>query len=389
MDGIGNAVGMVGGAVHDVLKGVQLGQQLIEEILTEGLQHLRLQLAHDAAHVLPARHGAGVGAAIQPAAAAARHAADVVANLVIAHGAGVDAALHRTVGQAHHAADVRIGGNIIHGVELGEAGVIRFGVILKILGVDAAAVFTAGHRAVIFAHHAAGGVFTGDAAGEAAAYQLTAGFVGADEAADAVISDNGAEARAVQDAPGIAAGQQAQIILPVAGVDGARHGEVLHGGAALDIAEQTPHIAAAAQLQAGNFVAVALKRPAEGGDGGKVRPLKVQIIFQNHGLAPRPRIQRAVAGEVHQVLHGFNGDRIFRRQNTGNGQCAHQHGGHQEGGQLFHAGFHCTSPPSSWVSGVTAVSGGSCGESPEAAPSGNLSKLPEDMIAEMSPLTTP
>ena len=37
MDGIGNAVSVVGGTVHDILKRIQLGQQLVEEILAEGL----------------------------------------------------------------------------------------------------------------------------------------------------------------------------------------------------------------------------------------------------------------------------------------------------------------------------------------------------------------
>ena len=37
VDGVGNAVSVVGGTVHDILKRIQLGQQLVEEILAEGL----------------------------------------------------------------------------------------------------------------------------------------------------------------------------------------------------------------------------------------------------------------------------------------------------------------------------------------------------------------
>ena len=130
MDGIGNAVSVVGGTVHDILKRIQLSQQLVEEILTEGLQNLRLQLAHDAAHVLPPADRAGVDTAIQPADAAAGDAANIIADLVIAHGAAVGAALDGTLGIACHTADVRISRDVFHGVQLGQICVVRLGGIL-------------------------------------------------------------------------------------------------------------------------------------------------------------------------------------------------------------------------------------------------------------------
>ena len=130
MDGVGNAVSVVGGTIHDILKRIQLGQQLVEEILAEGLQDLRLQLAHDAAHVLPSADGAGVDTAIQPAGAATSNAADVIADLVIAHGAAVGAALDGALGIACHTADVRISRDVFHGVQLGQICVVRLGGIL-------------------------------------------------------------------------------------------------------------------------------------------------------------------------------------------------------------------------------------------------------------------
>ena len=121
---------MVGGTVHDILKRIQLGQQLVEEILAEGLQDLRLQLAHDAAHVLSPADGAGADAAIQPADAASGDAANVITDLVIAHGAAVGAALNGALGIACHTADVRISRDVFHGVQLGQICVVRLGGIL-------------------------------------------------------------------------------------------------------------------------------------------------------------------------------------------------------------------------------------------------------------------
>ena len=117
------------------------------------------------------------------------------------------------------------------------------------MGVDAAAVGAAGQGPAVFAHHAGGGMFAGNAAGEGTANQLAAGFIDTYQTADAVITHDGAGGNAVQDPPGVAASQQAQIILMPIGVDGARHRQILNGGAVLNVAEQAPDVAAAGKGQ--------------------------------------------------------------------------------------------------------------------------------------------
>ena len=139
-------------------------------------------------------------------------------------------------------------------------------------------------------------MFAGNAAGEGTAHQLAAGFIDAYQTADAVITHYGAGSDAIQDPPGVAAGQQAQFILMPIGVDGARHRQILNGGAVLNVTEQTPDVAAAGKGQAGDGVSVALECAAEGGNRSEVNTVEVKIVLQDHGLALGPGIQRAVPG---------------------------------------------------------------------------------------------
>ena len=354
---------MVGGTIHDILKRIQLGQQLVEEILAEGLQDLRLQLAHDAAHVLPPADGAGVDAAIQPAGAATSNAADVIADLVIAHGAAVGAALDGALGIACHTADVRISRDVFHGVQLGQICIVGLGIVFQIVGVDAAAVGTAGQGPAVFAHHAGGGMFAGNAAGEGTAHQLAAGFIDTYQTADAVITHDGAGGDAVQDPSGVAAGQQAQIILMPIGVDGAHDRQILNGGAVLNVTEQTPDVAAAGEGQAGDGVSVALECAAEGGNRSEVNTVEVKIVLQDHSLSLRPGIQRAVPGQFGQILGGFDGNGALSRQRGGSGQGKEQGHGHEKGGPFLNA-FHWASPSFPVTESAGGVFGVSSGDGP-------------------------
>ena len=354
---------MVGGTIHDILKRIQLGQQLVEEILTEGLQDLRLQLAHDAAHVLPPADGAGVDAAIQPAGAAAGDAADVIADLVIAHGAAVGAALDGALGIACHTADVRISRDVFHGVQLGQICIVGLGIVFQIVGVDAAAVGAAGQGPAVFAHHAGGGMFAGNAAGEGTAHQLAAGFIDTYQTADAIITHDGAGGDAVQDPPGVAAGQQAQIILMPIGVDGAHDRQILNGGAVLNVAEQAPDVAAAGKGQAGDGVSVTLECAAEGGNRSEVNTVEVKIVLQDHSLSLRPGIQRAVPGQFCQILGSFDGNGALSRQRGGSGQGKQQGHSHEKGGPFLNA-FHWASPSFPVTESAGGVFGVSSGDAP-------------------------
>ena len=363
MDGIGNAVSVVGGTIHDILKRIQLGQQLVEEILAEGLQNLRLQLAHDAAHVLSSADGAGVDAAIQPAGAAAGDAANVIADLVVTHSAAVGAALDGALGIACHTADVRISRDVFHGVQLGQICVVGLGIVFQIVGVDAAAVGTAGQGPAVFSHHAGGGMFAGNTAGEGTAHQLAADFIDTYQTTNTVITHDGAGGNAVQDPSGVAAGQQAQIILMPIRMDGARHRQILNGGTSLNVAEQPPNVAAAGEGQAGDGVSVALKCAAEGGDRGEVNTVEVQIVLQDHSLTLRPGIQRAVPGQFCQILGSFDGNGALSRQRGGSGQRKEQGHGHEQGGPFLDA-FHWASPSFPVTESAGGVFGVSSGDAP-------------------------
>ena len=167
-------------------------------------------------------------------------------------------------------------------------------------------------------------MFAGNAAGEGTAHQLTAGFIDTYQTADAVITHDGAGGDAVQDPSGVAAGQQAQIILMPIGVDGARHRQILNGGTSLNVAEQAPDVAAAGEGQAGDGVSVALECAAEGGNRSGVNTVEVKIVLQDHGLALGPGIQRAVPGQFGQILGGFDGNGALSRQRGGSGQRKEQ-----------------------------------------------------------------
>ena len=206
-------------------------------------------------------------------------------------------------------------------------------------------------------------MLAGNAAGEGTAHQLAAGFIDAYQTADAIITHDGAGGDAVQDPPGVAAGQQAQFILMPIGVDGARHRQILNGGAVLNVTEQTPDVAAAGKGQAGDGVSVALECAAEGGNRSEVNTVEVKIVLQDHGLALGPGIQRAVPGQFGQILGGFDGNGALSRQRGGSGQGKQQGHSHEKGGPFLNA-FHWASPSFPVTESAGGVFGVFSGDAP-------------------------
>ena len=84
----------------------------------------------------------------------------------------------------------------------------------------------------------------------------------------------------------VAAGNAAQGILPVRGIDPSLHRQIPHHAGGLYVPEQPPDIAAARDGQAGDGVALPLKGPAKGGDGGEVRAGQVDIRLQADSSSP-------------------------------------------------------------------------------------------------------
>ena len=206
-------------------------------------------------------------------------------------------------------------------------------------------------------------MLAGNAAGEGTAHQLAAGFIDTYQTADAVVTHYGAAGGAVQDPPGVAAGQQAQFILMPIGVDGAHDRQILNGGAVLNVAEQAPDVAAAGKGQAGDGVSVTLECAAEGGNRSEVNTVEVKIVLQDHGLALGPGIQRAVPGQFGQILGGFDGNGALSRQRGGSGQGKQQGHSHEKGGPFLNA-FHWASPSFPVTESAGGVFGVFSGDAP-------------------------
>ena len=206
-------------------------------------------------------------------------------------------------------------------------------------------------------------MFAGNTAGEGAAHQLSADFIDTYQTTDTVITHDGAGGNAIQDPSGVTASQQAQIILMPIRMDGARHRQILNGGASLNVAEQPPNVAAAGEGQAGDGVSVALKCAAEGGDRSEVNTVEVKIVLQDHSLSLRPGIQRAVPGQFCQILGSFDGNGALSRQRGGSGQRKEQGHGHEQGGPFLDA-FHWASPSFPVTESAGGVFGVSSGDGP-------------------------
>ena len=206
-------------------------------------------------------------------------------------------------------------------------------------------------------------MLAGNAAGEGTAHQLAAGFIDTYQTADAIITHDGAGGNAVQDPSGVAAGQQAQIILMPIGVDSAHDRQILNGGAVLNVAEQAPDVATAGKGQAGDGVSVALECAAEGGNRSEVNTVEVKIVLQDHSLSLGPGIQRAVPGQFGQILGGFDGNGALSRQRGGSGQRKEQGHGHEKGGPFLNA-FHWASPSFPVTESAGGVFGVSSGDGP-------------------------
>lgn len=107
-----------------------------------------------------------------------------------------------------------------------------------------------------------------DGSGESAVDDLSRALVDPHKTAYAVRSPHRpVEGAAGKKAP-VAAGNAAQGILPVRGIDPSLHRQIPHYAGGLYVPEQSPDIAAARDGQTGNGVALPLKGPPKGGDGG-------------------------------------------------------------------------------------------------------------------------
>ena len=328
---------VVQGGVHQVLKVVQLVPQLVQGVLVIFQGELGLQLPGHAAHVFAAQNRPGVGAAVQIAGLAAHHAADVIAHVGIAHRAGVGAALQNAAGPPGDAADVGGGGHVLRGVQLLPVHVGQVLLRLHLGGIDAAGVPALDQAAQVPPGDAAHIVLPGDRAAEGAVDDLSSELVDAHHTAHGVAPLHAALRGALADDAGIAAGDGGHFVFPVAGPDRGLHRQVLDHGPLLHIAEQPPGVAAARDGQAGDGVALAVERPAEGGDGGKAAAAEIDVVSQHHRLSLGPAVQGTLDSQLLQVLRRGDGDgpALLVQGQSGEDLSGQQQGRQQQAQQLI------------------------------------------------------
>ena len=100
-------------------------------------------------------------------------------------------------------------------------------------------------------------------------------------------------------------------------------------------------------------MALTLKGPAEGGNGGKITVAQIQILVQHHNAALAPTVQPAVFRQPFQIFHAGNVDGFFERlfplrQRRNRNHRKKQAERKKDREELFHCLSHCCISSPSW-----------------------------------------
>ena len=329
-------LGVIGGLIGQGLQLVQLAVQL-RQIGGRGVHlDIGLDLARHAAHVLASGDGAIVPAAQELAAAAAHHAAGVIADVLVAHGTVVHTIGQRTGAVSGDAAGISGGGAGVGLPQLGQVRRQRQIQILQIqtgigaLHVDAGAVGAVGQQALVIAC---------DAAGHAVADDRAAGLTGQDTAGGAGVTGDAAYVyltghrageAALFDGTVVLAGDAAHASAVTGGGDGAHHMEAANGAARLYHAEQAGGGQTVRYADIMDGVTLPVKAAAEGGDGQEGRVRQRQVAVQHHVFIAGPGVQRAAGGQIPQLRFRGDVDGIAGSVGLRHGQAGQQHQGCQQ-----------------------------------------------------------
>ena len=324
--GIFNDLGIVqptGGDVVDLVhKGAHLvkeeGQTVIDLVQrggTVGELGVGLKLAGDAAHVLAALDGPGVGTVQDTPGLESHDAAYVVAQVDVAHGAGVAAALDGAPGEAgnapHAGGRVLVGG----GVDLAAVGAVLKGA--QVLSGDAAGIGGAGDSG------------SADTVGQSSALAIEA-----HQSPHILNTGGGAIGGAAANGAVVLTRQQAYLAGGAAGGHGPFHSEVLHHRGLSEGTKESHAGALLGEGEALDGVAVAQKGALKDGDGGEAAAAQVDVGVQGHGEALGPGIPGTVLGEVQKVLPAADDQVGARRQ--GRKELTGEEGPRQQqGGKSF------------------------------------------------------
>ena len=261
--------------------------------------HIGLHLAGDAADVLSPADRAFIAAREHLSAAAADHAANIVADVLITDGGVVCARCDRAGGIARDAAGV---GGDIERVESGQTCKVKREIEAQVAQVNAGvgafdihirAAAAGDDGAEVLAHDAAGHALAEDRARGVARAHDARGEVAARDAADAAFAGNTSVECAAFDRAVVFTHDAADIFAVAGRGDRALNIQVFDDGVLLQHAEKTGGGDALRDGKAADGVAVAVERAAERRDGELVIVGQLDIVVKHNGFTARPGVERA------------------------------------------------------------------------------------------------
>ena len=347
---------IVGRPAQNTLGRIELLFQLLQGVLIVDQHVVGLHLAQHAAALLSGVHVAIVHAVRHEAAAGARHAADIVARVLIANIALIPAQPDHAAAGAHHTADVGAADAAFIAGKSGHRNVLNGQGFRSQLRVHIGLVHAVVHDARILAHNAAQNLAAPDVALHGALFHSAADLVQAHNAANLADAADSTEKADVFNGSGVDACKTAHL----GGASGRGHPaddlQIFDRGSLLDVAEQAPGRAVLIHDQAVKLVVLPVKDTAKGGDLEILHVLQVNIRIQDHLQIFAGAVQTAELCKLFQVLR--RGHRVlfinrlpgvlFRRILLCPGTQWQEHGGNQQQCKDAHnILFHCFVAPSS------------------------------------------
>ena len=249
---------------------------------------VRLRLADDAPHVLPAVDGALVARAVDVPPAPSGDPADVVAKPGVAHRLSADAVLDEALVVSADAAGIggdarRLGGQAVEEVQqTAGVDVIELQARVHAFGVDITAAVAGDQRAVVHAAHAADLAETGHGGRASAARHNSGHFIASHQAAGLQFSGHRSAEGAVQDAAPVQPHQASGHVVVPSRHDGTRHREVLHDGVHPGLQEEAAGRQRIRQTHVEDAVSAAVEAAVEQRDRLKIHIREGEIVVQHH-----------------------------------------------------------------------------------------------------------
>ena len=296
--------------IHLAFQGVHLALHPLQGVLAVLQNGLGLHLAHNAACLLAALHGAVVFAALDIAGLIPRNTAHIVAHMLIAHGAAVHAGADNAAAGARNAAQIGDAGALFGFQQAFQRNIRKLHLVFTLLGVDGGMVGARAHNALVFTGHAAHKMGAVHHALHRTVNDQAAGLVHGGNAAHIVKARDKAHKVAAFHHARIVGGNAAHVAPATRGGGAALHRELANGAGFLHIAEHPLHAAVLGKIHGRNGMPLPLKGAAKGGNGRKGAAQR-NIFVQHHGFAHAPAVQSAAAGQGFPVASAGNVNGVF------------------------------------------------------------------------------